>query len=421
MPDYNLPAYAKTNDVKDQNQYEKMPIWLARQEVKAFADFHVFDKLFGSLKWKPNMGNNLRGVRAEKTPIGRQIFLPKPITEEPLKDIIDQEEVVNDSVLRMHYFDSLNFHFLPSYADFRDSQIGPINREIARQIAFANDMFIRSWVFEMADYVYVAGATTPLQDAPSNTGDPGMEEADMFKDQTWRQARVADIQGAGISLRQLDTAVAVMRDDVGAPFFEGLQNGSPAANEMVKGKYCLLGSSEMWQQWKWDPDMRTMLGDNQNLVVDGFRGSIFGDVTYKTVRYPLRVAVDGSLPVPEIMTETRNKTVPNPAYVNAPYEIAFLVAADAAQSISIGPPPADFAGGGNGGGISMKKFKGMRWNGEIELTDDILVTRTDGATTYYDTNRRREQLQLQSTLAMGCISNESRSCMPIMFARKRAA
>lgn len=415
---YDIDAKSKLNQVKDQDQYEKLPIWLTRQEVKYFADYNVYQPLFGSIKWKANMGPNLRGVRAERTPVGRQVFLPKPITDRPAKDVIDQNEVTNDAVLRSHYIDSLVFHFLPSFQDFRDEQIAPVHKEMTRQRGYAQDMFLRTYLLEMAPYVYVAGKNTALTDAPSNTGDPGFEEADMYKTAAFWQARIAEIQGQGLSLKQLSHAVAVIRDDIGSCHFEGLQGGAPGANEMVKGKYVLTGSSELWEQWLWDTDLRNMLGENPNLIADGFRGSIFGQTTFKTVKHPLRVAQDGTFPVPEIEDEDTGKTVPNPDYVNAPYEIAFLLGADALQALQVGPPPAAFGGGAGGSrGMSLRKFRGMNWNGEIELTDDILQLNDDGT---YDTNRRRELLQLQSTIVLGAISNESRSCMPILFARKRA-
>ena len=415
---YNVSPYSHLHELKDQDQYEKLPIWLARQQVTKLADFQVFEKLFGNLNWKPNMGNNLRGVRAERTPIGRQNFLPKPITDESNLDVIDQEEVTNDAVLRMHDFDSLTFHFLPSFADFRSSQIAPVASEMTRQISFAQDAFLSTYLLEMAPYVFVAGKATALVDAPANTGDPGFEEADMYKNAAFWQARIAEIQGDGLPYKEIDYAINVLRDDVGAPFFEGLQKGSPEANEKIKGTYCMTGSSELFQYWKWDDDNKQLLGNDTN-TKDGFKRAWGDELTFKTLRFPRRLAADGTFPAPEIATEDTNITVPNPDYVNAPYEIAYLMGADAMQALKIGPPPADFAGSGSGAGISMKKFKGMRWNGEVELTDDVLRTFQDGATTRYDTNRRRQLLQLQASLVLGAISNYSRSCMPILFARKR--
>jgi hypothetical protein len=118
----------------------------------------------------------------------------------------------------------------------------------------------------------------------------------------------------------------------------------------------------------------------------GFKGSIFDEVTYKTERYPIRISADGTIPYPEIQ-DAANQTVPNPTYVNAPYEVAILMGADAYKTIKVGPPPRAFANKK----MTVEKFYSLRWNGEIQLTDQVIVNYPGGI---IDLNYRGRFLKL---------------------------
>lgn len=416
---YNLPEYQDLTVVEDVDKYNKLPVYLAMQEARMFPEWQVYNQLFGKIPWSPNMGDTLRGVGAVRTPVGNQFFFPNRINTTPNKNVFENNETTNDAVLRLHDFDSKKFHFLPSFQDFRRNQLDFSHKDIVRQIAIHNDLFIRGYAFEKAPYVYVVGNTAAGEDAlvsaPANP-DPDFLLAGMQKDQAWRQATVAKIGAPGnLSLRVLDHAVAVMRDDIGAPFFEGTVN-TPKDNELVKGRYCLIGSSEAYQQFKWDPDFSNFRNVNLSIVNNGFRGNIFDELTYKTERFPIRIAADGTVPEPELESNADNRVRPNPNYIAAPYEVAFLVGADAMQTVNVGPPPKEFTRKQ----MSMEKFYSMRWNGEVQLTDQVLVEYNDGGTTRYDTNVRGRFLKLISSVVFGGITNNQDNFMPIIFARKRA-
>ena len=393
-----------------------------------FPRWQIYNRLFGKIDWVPNMGKTMRGVRAEYTPVGQQEFYPTDIDQTPNKNVYEVNETTEDTVLKMHDFDSKQLHFLPSFQDFRENQLDFAHKDIIQQIAVSNDLFIRSAALQKTPFVFIPANRTGAQlvSAPVTAGG-SITSANAVKNTAWFQSIVPKI-GTNLSLAALDYAVAVLRDDLGAPFFEGVVN-TPKDNELIKGRYVLVGSSECYQQFKWDPNFSQFRNINLSIVNDGFRGSIFDEVTFKTERYPLRFAADGTRPAPETTIldpaqtnptdnptggNASGRTRPNPDYVNAPYEVAWLLGADAFKTIKVGPPPRAFSAKK----LDMAKFYAMKWNGEVQLTDQLLVKYGDGT---YDTNVRGRFLKLISTAIMGMIPCNQYNCLPIMYARKRVA
>ena len=62
----------------------------------------------------------------------------------------------------------------------------------------------------------------------------------------------------------------------------------------------------------------------------------------------------------------------------------------------------------------MNKFYKLRWNGEIQLTDQCLVRYSDGSV---DLNRYGTNLQLIGQAAVGALAGEVNNVMPIIFRR----
>lgn len=419
---YDLPEYANANNVEDVNKYQKLPLYLATLEARMFPQWSVYNQLFGKINWQPNMGPNLRGVRAEPTPVGETFFYPAAISGTPNKNIYETFETYENASLAMHDFDSNQFHFLPSFQDFRENQLDFNHQDIVRQISVANDMFIRTYAWEKAPYVLIAGniggdvnlGTTQLIPAPvPAVGTTILSTGNIAKTQAWRQAAFAQV-GSSLTLATVDYATCVLRDDLGANYFEGTLN-TPKDNELIKGKYVLIGSSEAYQQFKWDNDLQRFRNVNFSIVENGFRASIFDEVTFKTERFPIRIAADGSIPAPQTWDELDNRTKPNPAYVNAPVEVAILCGADCYKSVKVGPPPRAFSNQK----ISMQKFYEMRWNGEVCLTDQVLVQYNNAGQVIWDTNVRGRFLKLFSSVVMGMIACKQQAYMPILFQRKR--
>lgn len=412
---YDLPEYSGLNNVEDVDKYNKLPFYLANLEARLFPQWQIYNTLFGKISWQRNMGKVMRGVRAEPTPVGRAFFYPLDLDVTPNKDIFETEEMSEDATLKMHDFDSNQFHFLPSFQDFRENQLEFNHKDIVRQIAIANDTFIRTYALEKAPYLFIAGNTAagerqlisaPVQDLP------GLTAANVAKTTAFWQSVAARI-GSNLSLAAVDVITSVLRDDIGAPYFEGTVN-TPKDNDLIKGKYVLIGSMEAFQYFKWDPNFSQFRNVNLDIVTQGFRGSIFDEITYKHDRWTLRFGPDGLFPAPEVWNVDEGRTQPNPDWINAPFELAFAVGADAFKTIKVGPPPREFANKK----MSAEKFYSMRWNGEVQLTDQVLVKYSDGT---YDTNVRGRFLKLISALTMGIIPCNPRTFVPIAFARRRPA
>ena len=415
---YDLPEYSQLESVEDVNKYNKLPFYLALQEAKRFPEWNIFNNLFGKINWKPNMGTTMRAVRAEPSPVAQAKFYPAVLTGQPNKNIYEVLETSEDAVLHWHDFDSKKFYFLPSFQDFRENQLDFAHKDVVRQIAISNDIFLRTVALQKAPFIFIAGdatATAYLQNAPTVANGTPITAATEVKNDAYFAAAIAGSNVKyGLTLALLDYVCNVFRDDIGAPFFENAVN-MPRENELIKGKYVLIGSSEAYQMFKWDPNFSQFRNINLSVVNDGFRGSIFDEITYKTTRHPLRIAADGSTPVPEVIEAGTNRTINNPAHINAPYEVAFLVGADAFKSVKIGPPPRAFSTKK----INADKFYSMKWNAEVQLTDQVLVEYNDGGTTRYDLNSRGRLLKFQSTAVMGMIPLNQRHFLPILFKRVR--
>lgn len=417
---YDLPEYQGASDIQDINQYQKLPFYLAFNEAKYFPQWQTWDKLFGKLNWTPNMGTTLRGVRAEPTPVGAQTFYPNSLQVLPNKDIYENLETYEEATLSWHDFDSKQFYFLPSYQDFRENQIDYTHKDIVRQIAIRNDMFIRSYVLQKTPYIFNAGDQNLVGAPyiPSGTAITAANVALAGKNTAFWQAQINTINTAGargLTLAILDQAAMVLRDEIGAPYFENAAN-TVKDNSLIKGKYVLIGSMEAFQMFKWDQQFSRFRPSDLNVLEDGFMGSIFNEITYKSERWPLRIAADGTLPAPEVYDVANNRTVPNPAYTAAPYEVAFLCGADAFKTLKVGPPPKPFSSGK----MDAAKFYSMAWNGEVRLTDQIIVNYNDGAgNIVQDLNYRGRLLKLYSSVVYGGIPVQQRNVLPIVYARVR--
>jgi len=417
---YDLPEYFAPASLEDVNKYNRLPYYLAMVEAKYFPEWQVFNSLFGKLTWQPNMGSTLRSVRAEPTPVGQQQFFPVDIDHTPQKNVYETLEFIQDTNLKMHDYDSKQFHFLPSFQDFRENQLDFNHKDIVRQIAISNDIFISSVLMQKTPMGILSGnlgggPVQPMPIVPNGTSITAASVAASGKNTAFFINTAANIS-KGLTLACLDYAVCALRDDMGAPFFEGTIN-TPRDNELIKGKYVLLTSSEAWQMFKYDPNFQQFRNVNLNVVTDGFRGSIFDEVTTKILRYPFRFADDGTVPAPEIYDAVTGLTVRNPAYTAAPNEIAWLTGADVLKTIKVGPPPRAFAAKS----MAREKFYSMRWNGEVQLTDQVLVQYLDPGTgtIVYDTNVRGRLLKLIGSVIYGAIPVCPHNCFPIAFKRQR--
>jgi hypothetical protein len=426
MPSYyDLPiggnAQVPNQLPENVDKFNKLPFYLVMNEVKKFPIYKTWDVLFGKQKWTPNMGSIMRGVRPENSPIGDTFVYPQNITGVPNKNVFETLESTEEARVKLHRFESRPFHFLPSFQDFRENQLQFNHDDIIRQIALYNERFIRGMVFYRSPIGYICGNNgsasnrlgvnnfvtgLPTNDPASNI--PGTGKVTGFMQE------VAGSIGSGLTLRCVYNACQVFDEDVRAPYFEGTVN-TPRENELVKGKYVLICGSEIWRSFFLDPLVNQLKSIYLDLLFDGFKGSLFGQVTVKPEKFPIRFADDGTFQAPEITDNATNKTRPNPLYTSltaSPYEVAFLVGAEAWKTISVGPPPREFTGKS----MASEKFYSLKWSGEVQMTDQVLMRYDDGT---YDLNKYGTLLQLISQSVFGALAGEINNVMPIYYRRTR--
>jgi hypothetical protein len=462
-PASSLAQAMSTNVVS--NNFNKLDFYLVKNEVALFPKWNVYDTLYGSIKWQPNMGDTLQGLTPSPSPVQRSTFAPNVLADAPRKDIYKVGERTESAKLSYHRYESTRFRFLNSFESFWRDQLSYAHKDIVRQIQTAQNQFIRTLMWYQTPDVYISGGgvstvgglTSGLtltgscakvsltqdqirtidgdNDAISHTttaiGRGGGQE---FREACSIATATAANKAAALTLKDIYRAMLHMQEDVQAPTFDR-QFGTPKSSEMIKGKYVLVCSTEAWASLLWDDDLvgastggRRLAPANMNLINDGFAGDLWGKVTVKFDPHPLRFNDAGAFINPQ--TVTNNKVVPQTAYTGisavdsdtvASNEIAFLCGADAFKAISVGPPPKDFASKN----ISKKKLYSMNWNGQIDLTDQFLVPTasttdisTDGSEGW-DLNVYGDFLKFISQTIHGGIPGDARHCLPIVHRRRR--
>jgi len=440
MPSYyNQPGSFANAIIQPNNLFAQLPFYLVHNEVEQYANWNEFDQMFGSIPWQENMGSVMEAVTPQRSPVGRSFFFPNPITTASNKDIYQVTESNEQAILYKHKYGSFVFNFIPSFQVFWDKYIKFNSDDIVKQIAVSNNQFIETQMWFNASYVFLcgvgltAGAPTAMGNVTLNAGNS--------KTAAWL---IAITQGTqqnpgvlqNLRIRDVYRAIMNLQDDLGAPSFNGAKN-MPKDNEGLKGRYALFCGSEDFFNFTFDPDVNGIVGTqgmlksvNLDLLFNDFKGSLFGTVTCKIKKYPIRYntanITDGAgnvlwaagFPIdPEIFDPTDNKWKPNPYYtslISAPYSIAWLLGDNYCKTLKVGPPPKEFATKN----MSGEKFYSLRWNGEVRLTDQILITNPDGS---IELNDYGENLQLKSQLTHGLIMTERRFAFPILIARSRPA
>lgn len=431
---YNLKGQFAPYVIQPNNLFAQLPFYLVHNEIQQYASWNEFDQLYGYIPWQENMGSVMEAVTPQRTPVGRSFFFPNPITTASNKDIYQVTESNEQAVLYKHKYGSYVFNFIPSFQVFWDRYIKFNSDDIVKQIACSNNQFIETQMWQQSNYVYLCG-TGLTSGAPTGTMDatyaiPGTKTA------AWLVALVTSAGGLtgvlqNLKLRDIYRAIMNLQDDLAAPSFSGAKN-MPKENEGLKGSYVLVCSSEDFYNFTFDPDVTNRTNGinnfNAEYVTQGFKGKLFGQITCKIKKYPVRFSTanitDGAgnilwaagTPIdPEIFDPTDNKWKPNPYYtslVSAPYSIAWLLGDFFIKTLKVGPPPKEFSNRAMDGA----KFYALRWNGEVRLTDQILITNPDGT---LDLNDYGENVQLKSQLTHGAIPCERRFGFPMLVKRSR--
>ena len=424
MPAYYDLPYVFNQGVEDIEKFNRLPFYLVKNEVELFPQWNIWDQLFGDVPWQTSMGDTMKGVRPEPSPVGRTLFYPvEVVAGDPKKDVFENLETTETAKVKWHQYESKMFSFIPTWRDFRDNQLNFNHKDIVRQIQVGNNSFVRTVVWDKSPVVYIAGYG-PLA-APVGDGNAAQTAANS-KSAAWLIGDVIPRIKSNLSLRVCQNAATIMSEDLDAPFFEGAKN-MPVPNEGLKGKYVLLGSTEDWLQFPWDTSTNALKSINLDLLFQGFRGSLFDMMTFKFDRFPLRFATDGLFAQPQLTQAGTNKTRPSKNYTSidntfgatnpAQFGVAFLIGAAGYRTVKVGPPPRDFTG------LSADKFYKMRWNGELRLTDQFTIIRGTIAGGDYDVqlNDDGRFLKLKGTCTHGILPAEVYNVMPIIYKRTRVA
>ena len=419
------PRAAQLWREQDRALYNKLPIYFNKRVVDYIKYYDTWGKFLKPIDWTPNMGDTMRGINKVPAPIIRAQALPNALNLTPKKDIIEVRETKEDTQVYRHFFESDVFDFLPAFTDFLE-HIDKHSDEIAEKLTVYKDLFYRTAIFHGSPYVYICNPIdggAELRSAPIWTS----PQIALSKNTGYLQNVVA-LTGGGLSLENVKKMGPVVYTDLGAKPFQGQVTPDGSDGKGLNQKFCLVCGTEIWDGFTDGGVGATgnYLLNNRaidlDIVTGPFTGSLFGRWTTKHERYELRIAADGTIPAPETVEEGAanhdyGDTIPNPAYVNAPIGVAFIVASEPYKALRVGPPPSKFASGSN---MSMSEFNGMDWSGKVRMTRNLLIPSINEAgQTVLDTNKRGEKLQLFADGIMGISPNRRRHIVPVFYRRTR--
>ncbi len=406
--------------------YNKLPFYLLEGQTQYRKYWETWSKVLnGRVSWKPNMGDTMRTVVAEPTPVMRQTAFPNLLREIPKTDIISYLERKLDSKPRWQDFVSPNFYFLPEFQDFL-KHIKKTQENLDRQMMIFEDVFYRGQAFYKAPYVYVVGVG--LVAAPTADGNDTFD-ATGSKTAAWLQnevfAPLSGVAPGNLSFQELFKVLNAFEQEVGGTPYEG--NGMPQADSNpLREKFCFVTSGETWNNFVDDPWLKENRPLNMNIVTETFKGDLWGRITCKLERYPMRFTLDGSflgtLPDPETTElnpdrEDYGRTLPNPSYARpsiSQVEVGFLIGGPNYDIIDPAPPPAEFTRDIDIGDVSK-----MNWNGKSYLNRNFLTRCTNAANEEVtDSNSFGRYIRLQGTKWVGSRATNAFNVLPVFFKRR---
>lgn len=419
MPNYlDLPVGSRTWDQQDIALYNKLPYFLAKQQVKLIPWFSTWTKLLGKQPWTPKSGTVMKGVRKNKSPILRSTFIPNTLQLAAKRDRIELTESTQVAQLYHHKVESNLITFHPEFQDFLDNA-EELNRDITEKMMIIPELFYRTAIWHGSPKVMSCGGigSNTIIDANHYTNE------NIAASKTLAEVnRICSNVTQPLTLVNLHLATQIMMNDLGATPYSGGLLADGTDGSFLAHKYCLIAGNELWQNWIYDDYLQANRELNLDIVTSGFRGSLFGCVTTKIERFEMRIAADGSIPAPEVVeiepgAQNSGDVVVNPAYITAPYGVAFLLGDSGGyKAIKPGPPPAPFSKGG----MDMSEFSAMDWNGKVRFTRNVLQKTIDeNGLPDYDTNKYGEYGQFIAHIIMGIIPERRYHVLPIVYMRTR--
>ena len=425
VPDINITACQEWT-VQDNQLYARLDEWFVLRDQKFRKRYGEWTKVFGRIKFTPNMGENVRQLIQEPPPNLRQHAFGSPLCGPAKVDITQFRERTAPINMVRHKFRSPAFCWCPSFYDFVKNNVQKNLTFVQQSQQIFEQLFYRSAVFHGCPTVVVAdGADSTALGTGYSAGvhytapqGSGSEDGTTAKSLNYLEVIVPLVGNPGnLSMRTVIKACNVLSEDLGAiPY----QDGKVSENSPLDEKYLLITSAEAYDQFADDPLYKENRSETEDAIRNGFHGLIRNRVTVNIQSHPLRMlrAANGDItwPQPQTIIEDPShpqygQTVPDLNYRAAQYEVAFLFGHQPFDIVEVGAPPQPFAG------------KGMNWNGEVMLSTDFLVEclsdPLNQSTITKEFNTEKEWLKLFSTLALGISPVNPRNCVVILFRRKR--
>lgn len=441
MPIYSMPslnqAYIDSMtswQETDVNMYHRMPYFMAKVQSQAMEDADpVFAPLLGDLPWKANSGDTGRTITKTRAPRTRQSFNPNRLSTLPKVDAYVPGERQTSFYVYWHIHTTNPMFFYPSFTDFMDHTEDAV-QTIADQQARDSELFYRTYMFHQSPAVFLAGRggssslssidneVVQTTGALQGNGDDNWTTA---KSIAWLSANLPSISnqiGAGnLSIPNVDLACTYLANQRLRPF---RGSGKSMGEDLgVDSTYLLICSDEAFQAFRYDPWLKS----NKNITLDvvynkKFKGNFLGRWTTRIEEYPLRFNVDTTgavtVPAPELTVvdadaENLGEPIPNPTYLSAQYEVAWLVSGEESyKKVKVGPPPSMFKG------KAPKGFGNLTWNGEIEITPNIIISalNSDGNPVQM-LNTDGMYVQARAKTTYGVAGTQKRGVLPIIFRR----
>ncbi len=405
---------------QDINLFNKYQFFFAVLQAEKRKRWNVWAKNIGKVKWTPNHGDTMKGIRKEPSPRLRQFAFPQLISAQATKDINQVREITFTAQVKHQKFETPIFQFLSSFQDFMKDHVEAHVTDLEEKKIIFEECFYRGYIFHQSPYMYIAGkAGEKIIAAPQGDGNSAGTSGKTTAFLAAQQALVGGNSGPGnLSLLDINLLATIMENDLRIPPFSG--GGQPKDDATPGDMFRLILSTEAWNQFPFDPFLKENRAIDLNIVTAGLRGNFFGRVTCQFEDTPLRMLADGTFPAPEITEinpdrENYGESVANPAYTHAPFEFAFMMGPQGYKAIDVGPPPKAFANG-----EMPKGFGSMFWNGETILTTDINIpcVDQDGNTTW-ETNAYGEYVRAISHATYGIIGHQKRNVVPVLFRRRR--
>jgi len=416
----------------DQQFYNRMPFYFVQEQASYRDRWSTWKPLLETVAWQPNEGDTMRSIMLEHSPIIRQQAYGSLLKTTPVADIgIGRERIVNTQ-LYWQDFVSPHFNFLASFQDFADRTMSNM-KEVVRMMDVFSDMYYRTQIWENSPYVYVAGFG--LIEAPVGPGDAAHANA-TGKNANWLNGTLLPAllksSPGNLSFQEVWRALNAAETIIGMEPFEG--TGKPQGdNNPLDYKYALIQSGESWNNFLDDPWLKENRPLNMNIVSEGFRGSLFGRVTSRLEKHPLRYAVGPNgltTPDPEIVELNPNawdygRCKPNPYYAKSAdpngnstnysdIEVGFLVGGRSYKAVNVGAPPSAFSAKS-----TPESFTKMTWNGQPYMTKNFFVPcRDTNGNATVDFNSWGRYLRFQGTAAMGIAAINPQNILPIVFKRR---